>query len=460
MLQPIKNKHLFRWGMMLSLLVLVCLLFNTVLYLQKASLSGKAAPTQTLNGTAYDAGITRLTVSDADWQQFDELCRFPALETVDLRALPLTEAQYAAAAAAAPQARILWSVPLGSAKADSSAEELSLPQDTPKEQLASVAAYFPALKKLDTDGYPLCEELYALTQTLGTRQPPCEVLCRTKVCGVTLDSATQVLSLSGKTVSAAQLASLREAIPFFPGLQKVEMCDCGLDNGQMEKLNREFPDVRFVWTIRFLKYKVRTDAQVFSTLVGYNAKHTGTAKDFTDLLRYCTDLRALDLGHHQIERLDGIQNCKKLQILILGDNKITNVAPLVALKDLNYLEIFFNHIETVEPLSHLANMEQLNICFNYSTQDAETLVECKKLNMLYASQCGLSKQTVKTLKTELPEGCVLDTTTDNAVRTGWRQNEKSYAIRKAFRNWKHVESFEDWQHVTYRQGAKIEEPPD
>ena len=63
-----------------------------------------------------------------------------------------------------------------------------------------------------------------------------------------------------------------------------------------------------------------------------------TSKDI-QVLKYCTDLQALDLGHQRITDLSVIGNyLKDLRILILADNKVSDVSPLANLKHLHYLQ--------------------------------------------------------------------------------------------------------------------------
>jgi Leucine-rich repeat (LRR) protein len=195
---------------------------------------------------------------------------------------------------------------------------------------------------------------------------------------------------------------------------------------------------------------VRTDAQSFSTLVNIGESFYGNEETFAPLFKYCTELRALDLGHHQIANISGIANLTKLQTLILADNKIVDISPLAELKDLNYVELFFNKITDVSPLTKLENLEDLNLCYNPGITNATELTKCKKLNRLYISNCRLSYNEISTLKNGLPENCEFNSWVQNAVYQGWRTNTKNAAIRKAFSNWQNVKEYPDWEHVIYK----------
>ena len=46
----------------------------------------------------------------------------------------------------------------------------------------------------------------------------------------------------------------------FSRLEKVVMCNCGVSNEDMDALNKKYEDVRFVWSVRFSIWTLRTDA--------------------------------------------------------------------------------------------------------------------------------------------------------------------------------------------------------
>ena len=59
-----------------------------------------------------------------------------------------------------------------------------------------------------------------------------------------------------------------------------------------------------------------------------------------EVLKYCTDLQALDLGHQAITDISVIGDyLTQLRILILVDNKVNDLTPLSKLKHLHYLEL-------------------------------------------------------------------------------------------------------------------------
>lgn len=399
-----------------------------------------------VGGQAYDRDITEITLSGEVLKDYSPLAEFENLQKLDLRGQEISAEQFEQISEMLSGVEILWSVPVNNARYDSNIESFTITPDMPTECFKMIK-YFTSLKFINSEYYPLCDELYAVKQSIP-EDSECVFNCKARIYDIEVDDSTTELILNNMKIS--DLSELHSAIKFFPNITKIEMCDCGFSNEEMGTLREQYPQVQFVWKIKFLHYTVRTDVQVFSTLVDVGDSFVGNQNDFSPLFKYCTELRALDLGHHYITDISEIVNLKKLQVLILADNRITDISPLAELTELNYVELFFNRFTDLTPLTKLPKLEDVNICFNRRVTNPTVMTECKNLKRLYISGCALDKNEIATLKAGLPEGCELNTWTDNAVNTGWRNNKKNAALRKAFYRWKKVESFEDWEHITYK----------
>lgn len=399
-----------------------------------------------VGGAAYDRDATEIVLSGEVIEDYSPLAEFKNLRKVDLREQELSPEQFEQISEMLSGVEIVWSVPINNTRYDSGIDSFTITPDIPADCL-EMLKYFTSLKSINAEYYPLCDELYAVKQSIPEGSE-CVFNCKAKIYGVEVDNSTVELILN--KIKISDLSELHSAIKFFPNITKIEMCDCGISNEVMGALREQYPQVQFVWNIRFLHYTVRTDAQVFSTLVNLGDSFEGDQTTFSPLFKYCTELRALDLGHHHITDISEIVNLKKLQVLILADNRINDISPLAELKELNYVELFFNRFTDLTPLTKLEKLEDVNICFNRRVKNPTVMTECKKLKRLYISGCSLDQGEIAALKSGLPKGCELNTWTDNAVNTGWRKNKKNAAIRRAFYRWKKVKSFEDWEHITYK----------
>ena len=214
----------------------------------------------------------------------------------------------------------------------------------------------------------------------------------------------------------------------FPTLKKVDMFTTQITKKQVSMLEEALPDVQFGWTMQLMKYKnkhiVRSDAEAFSTLHGVCPNHR--SEEFA-LLKYCTNMLALDLGHNNLTDITFLLNMPRLRVLILGENqKLRDISVLAELQDLEYLELFTCGIKDISPLTKLPNLIDLNLS-NNSVQDWRPLKEMKQLKRLWISgMCGnkaLTAEERQELEEALPDTVIVyrGKPTDN----GWRTDPKT-----------------------------------
>lgn len=407
---------------------------------------GKQTGDVVIGGVAYPADTERFVVSDANFSEYAALRQFSNLQTLDLTAQELDAEEYEAIRrTVGGDVQIVWYVPFDGEKRISTTPELHLSHEPTEDDIAC-AACFTRLEKVTVENSPLTFSLLSFVQAVRDENPECEWQCATSVYGVPIDSQTDILTLDNHAIS--DLTELKLALELFPHLQTVEMNECGLNDDIMGELREDYPEVTFVWTVHFLIYSLRTDAKCFSTLVA-GGEPRGSEVEFAPVFRYCTELRALDLGHQYIADISEIRRLTKLQTLILADNRIEDISPLADLPDLNFVELFQNRISDVSPLTGLQHLEDLNIMYNSRITNHTELLKCKNLNRLYIAHCGLSAEDKQALIEGLPDGCELNTTNPNCVHGGWRDPEKVTAIRKAFKYWWKVKEYDRWDQVVF-----------
>jgi len=282
----------------------------------------------------------------------------------------------------------------------------------------------------------------------------CDVTWTVDMYGVAVSNKETRADISSHTVT--DLDEFSEKLSYLPNLEYIDMCKCGLSNEQMEVLMERHPDIKFVWEITFgngnVKWTVRTDITCFSSL-GYIRCND---EQIAPLLKYCTDLVALDLGHHDITDLTPFSRLTKLKVLILGDNLFSDLTPLENLQELQYLELFLCNIKDVSPLAKLPNLIDLCIGGN-PIQDITPFLSMKQLQRLWIARCGLSTEDRDRLREALPNCTFKFTVIDNLCED-WRMTDRNVAIRKAFGNWRYVVEFRNWDDVVYMEGVVLKEP--
>lgn len=171
------------------------------------------------------------------------------LRELDLREAALTVEDYELLKGILPDCRILWSVPIGTSRCDSSAAELTL-GDLAEEDVA-LFSYFEGLTHLELTG-STHESYIALERLL----PDCEISR-----GVSLGSATVSVFDTEADLSASEVTAeeLLNKLVYLPNLTKVRMDGAAFRTEELQRLRAAYPAVRF-------EHDISIGGKVFSSL--------------------------------------------------------------------------------------------------------------------------------------------------------------------------------------------------
>ena len=266
---------------------------------------------------------------------------------------------------------------------------------------------------------------------------------------------TETVTYRGITVSRdAEYVDLGERgvqdwEPFYaflqqlPNLKKVDMFNTVINLQVFNKLSQLFPDVQFGVQFRYGRHRVRTDDTAFSTL--YSAGDRKHSYDEIAMLTWCTNLYALDIGHHPVRNLDFLYDMPELRVLIVALCNLTDITPIASLKHLEYLEIFHNQITDISCLSDLKYLMDLDLVQNY-IEDLSPLTKIKSLKRLWIYRNikddleSPDEATVKMLQDALPD-CFIEARGTSRSK-GWVQHPHQEAIQRMFHS-RTYEPFED-----------------
>lgn len=245
-------------------------------------------------------------------------------------------------------------------------------------------------------------------------------------------------TIYGKTISAQDTyfdvgdVAIRDFEEFkmflscFPNLTHVDMYETKIVRKRIDELVEAFPHIQFGWSMKVADHIIRTDATAFSTL--HSDKSTEhSSKDF-EVLKYCKNLKALDLGHNKITTLTFLDDLLELRILILARNRITDITPLRNLDKLEYLELFMNKITDISPLSNLNRLIDLELTRNQIT-DYSPLYNLPSLERLWLNRSGKAIAQ-DALRNALPS-CYIDFDS-NPTQGGWREHERYDVVKAIF----------------------------
>ena len=215
----------------------------------------------------------------------------------------------------------------------------------------------------------------------------------------------------------------------FPNLRQVDMWQNRMTKEQCDMLAARYPQMKWGWTMviknRNHTHLVRTDYTSWSTLHNNKtARHN--SEDFT-VLKYCWNLKALDVGHNNVTSLDFLYDLPELRVLIIACHNVTDITPIASLKHLEYAELFNNKITDVTPLKDLPHLLDLNLCFN-RISDLSPILNLKTLKRLWLYSVEKINtapfgEGIDALKAALPNTWI--DTTHYSTNGGWRYTTKT-----------------------------------
>lgn len=352
----------------------------------------------------------------------------PALESLDLTGTAATSETVAAAVQDAPWVRIVWTDAVYGAS-DSETETLAFSGAQDPAALGTYLACFPKLKEVDLSQTTLSDEqMNAITDRFSSVVFHRTVLLQ----GTQWDSFTEELDLSGAQIESYEAFS--DAVGRFPKLGKLVLHDCSLSNEQLAAIRDRYPDVEVVWTVWIDRWSVSTDAVAFSTQQSGNTANRMHTED-VQVLRYCRDLIALDLGHNDIADVGWITELQNLQVLILADNRnLSDVTPIGTLSKLKYLELFMDrNLTDITPLANLSELLDVNLFFTGIT-DVSPLLSCKKLERIWLGEtvtAQIGEEGIAALQNAFPDA-EYDLVSAGSTKRGWREHPRFKAFREMF----------------------------
>lgn len=299
-----------------------------------------------------------------------------------------------------------------------------------QKDLLEKAILFPYLTLVDLGKTEMTlEEIRELSDALNG----CTIACTFKEFGYTIDTLSEKLDFSETLFKVEDTKRFDDILPVMPNLTKVVMCDCGLDNEQMDALDKAHEDVQFVWMLHFQSYKLRTDATYFCA--SDRPEHGYSAQNLYDedleQFKYLNDMVCLDLGHmYYMYDLSFLEYMPELEYLLIVECGATDLSPIASCKKLNYLEIFCTKFEDFTPLLGCPVLEHINIGYS-DLPDLAPLHEMKQLKRLWIPGNSLSQEEKEALKADLPDTvCYLPSyDPEGSTGGGWRTDPSYYTMR-------------------------------
>ncbi len=311
-----------------------------------------------------------------------------------------------------------------------------------KESWADVVALqaIPTLRHVDGRASRQYDALLQLQELL----PDCEVSWEYELQGVKYPKDTTELTVT-------DLTGLEDAIRYLPELNYINLIDSPATVEDLDRYSAINPDIFFYWSFEHDGFTIRTDIQVYSSLRDLNY-HRFTDEEMYPMLKYCKNLKALDLGHNDIRDLSLIGELKDLEVLIIADNpNLVDASPLANLENLVYLEFFMNHkVENFDFLYSLTKLRDLNLCYCDYLTELDFLGNMPNMGFGMFKFCNVSHEELAYWQEQLPDAYL--TTYDGSIHScegGWRDTVRNGQIRYAFAAWRHVVDYRTYSDVDF-----------
>lgn len=381
-----------------------------------------------------DVGGTELTnrVQEAELApgsfEFDALLEnlpyLPELRTLSLPRTDLTADQLYKLRSAHPDLTVTWTVPFQGGELPWDTAELTL-ENADAEQVSRLLPYLPLLRDLTFTGTaPAQEAVVRLKGDYG------DILFHWNftLFGIPVSSDDVEIDLSGIPMDSVE--TLENSLSWFNCLEKVILCDTGLDSSEIDALWKRHPETRFVWNVRIGRFTVRTDViYLMPNQHGYyGTDDYGRLRDADCTeMKYLVDLICLDMGHMKITDISFVQYMPKLEYLIIADTGVTDLSPLAGAPKLKYLEAFFNKITDISPLAQCHALEDVNICHNWIT-NFSALLELENLKHIWIAGHRISQEDRERLEAAHPDAVIIYHL-EGSTGAGWRELPNYYAQR-------------------------------
>ena len=312
-----------------------------------------------LGGTAWEPDTACLRLPELDAKEAEE--KLPWLPKVDKIVITGEKPALPAVLALEQKGiRLFWLVRDREIPIGGSPTEITLEADITAQEIRDILPLVPNGKQVELrDSRLSAETIAGLCEEFPDRFFLWDVPFEDR----SFPSDAEEIDLSGLQVESVQW--VEDRIAFMPKLTKVIMSDCGIDNWEMDELDRRYENIRFVWTVYIGRIPVRTDAEFFAPVV------TGSFVYESEMepLGYCRDIVAIDLGHMAIRSCTWAANMPNLQYLILADTGVTDISPLANCKNLIFLELFMTAVRDYSPLLECPKLEDLNLCYTYGSAE-------------------------------------------------------------------------------------------
>ena len=367
----------------------------------------------------YDPDSRDVTLDSADADDLiAQAARLPKLETVTLSGTVTELTAVDALRSAFPEAEIRYSVDVCGQTVSSTETVLDLRSLSSSDTDAAVKALalLPGISRIQLSAESMTFDDVGRFQAL----PSAPVVDYPfTLYDIGFNTADDFMDLNHVRIYD-HAEALRQVLPYMTVCRQVDMEYCGIPDWEMAELRAAFPDTKIVWRIWFSIYNCRTDeTRILASIRGMCL--TAAA---CEALKYCNEVRYLDVGHNTIEDISFVSYMPDLEVAIVAINYWRDATPLASCPKLEYLEIYNTQCTDLTPLAGLTNLKHLNLGWNYNLTDITPLYGLTGLERLWiGSVHSIPQEQLDEIQRRLPNTRI-NITTPNPTEEGWRDDPR------------------------------------
>ena len=373
-------------------------------------------PFQGIFVPAETRSLTVGTLSEADVELLDYLTELKTVDATSCR----DYAQLLALQERRPEVEVRYQVEIMGETLNESTTQLTYDGEEPEAgELMEKLAWLP-----DMETIHFVEPEMAAADLLSLREayPAIDITWEKTVLDIAYPD--NVLEFDFSDTKLETVDEIEAAMAYFPELEKLVMCNCGIDNETMAAFrDRARENYKVVWSVYIHPLTVRTDDLYFmpakygESVINYHLK---------DLI-YCEDMLCVDLGHMMLLDCEWVKGMPNLKYLILADSPIVYIEPLSTCKNLVYLELFMTAVQDLTPLQGCTALEDLSLAV--TDCDCSPLAEMPWLKNLWVNRNSAMTPEIRQLLTESLPNTHIEFDHGWPTGGGWRELQNYFDMR-------------------------------
>ena len=303
----------------------------------------------------------------------------PALTSIDLGSAPVSSAELDKLTAAFPDAELSFTAELGGKVYSCSDTAIDLSKLTSRQvsETAALLRHMRDVNSIELDGADIDIEDY---MTVFDACPDADINYSFELFGKTVTTHTNSLKYKKVSIGDEGIEYFRTLLPYLPNLTYLSFDRCDTTDEVVNQLRDDFPDVKIAWRIFFGEFSCMTDVEKIWAI-------GSLYQDNVEPIKYCRDVKYLDLGHNMFTSVEFLKDMYQLEVLIFGCGDLSDISAMWDFKcaeTLEYLELSCCEISDLSPLERFVNLKHLELSICPYVKDISAVIGLKNLERFYA----------------------------------------------------------------------------